>query len=641
MDTLNLSLRQRKLIHILQNQSDYITGNELAGQLSVSPRTIRYDIETINQALAPHHAKILSERSKGYLFHAKVPEAIQKMNQIEAALFSREDRIHFLAFRLCLSDEPLNLYDLEEEIYVSRTALESDLRHLKRSYGLDSPYIKLHRSGDNIWFHPDEAKIRLLLNHLFLEDWNYNRSENAYYDHSFLNRNIMEYVTGMVSHVLYQFGISMEDSSLVSLNLAITIMYYRVTSGHYLPEDLSISWEDSQSANAARCIFDTLENKWNCTFRPEEQNHIYQRIMSGRISDVTALSFETAPVCFDPSILAFADEYLTKITTTFGIDFSSNEDFYITLLMFLKHLSMPAAVFQLQGNQTILKKTLLIEYEISYLIEELSLKYLGHYLSQTELLYLAHCIYGALEDLQEIHPNTKLKTVICCHLSMPAAWALKKRIMGVFDKYLNLVSLLPVNAKDTFDFNHIDLVISTAQKIITKNTGTEIIYFDSVLSYQDFPKLSAFIRKKQLERIAFYPYLSIRKLLEHAFWHEKAGNCDRFEIIELLANDFINNGFTSEDYLEDVLRRESISTNALNHGILFLHSLVPSQKTALSAAIFQTPVVWCSRKIRIVVMAAFRPEQTSYAFYLLNRFADDRIDLDRTKTKQSFIEYFS
>ncbi len=114
---------------------------------------------------------------------------------------------------------------------------------------MDSPYIKLHRSGDNIWFHPDEAKIRLLLNHLFLEDWNYNKSENAYYDYQFLDRNIMTYVTDVVSHILHQFGLSMEDPSLVSLNLAITIMYHRVTSGHYLPEDLSISWEDSQSAN--------------------------------------------------------------------------------------------------------------------------------------------------------------------------------------------------------------------------------------------------------------------------------------------------------------------------------------------------------------------------------------------------------
>ncbi len=641
MDTLNLSLRQRKLIHMLQNQNNYITGNELAKQLSVSPRTIRSDINIINHALAPHRAKIVSERSKGYFYHAENPEKIQKMNQIETAFFSREDRTHFLAFRLCLSDEPLNLYDLEEETYVSHTTLENDLRHLKGKYCMDSPYMKLHRSGDNIWFHSDEAKIRLLLNHLFWEDWNYNKSENAYYDYQFLDRNIMKYVTDMVPHVLYQYGICMEDPSLVSLNLAITIMYHRVTSGHYLPEDLPISWEDSQSANATNCIFDTLENKWNCIFRPEERNDIYQRILSGRISDAAALSVGTAPDCFDPSILTFANEYLTKITATFGIDFSSNEDFYITLLMFLKHLSMPAAVFHLQGNRCILKKTLLIEYEISYLIEELSLKYLGHYIRQTELLYLAHCIYGALENLQETYPDTKLQTVICSHFNMPATWALKERIMGVFDRYLNLVTLLPVNAKDTFNFSNIDLVISTAQKIITNNPGTETIYFDSILSYQDFPKLSEFIRKKQLERIAFCPNLSVAKLLENAFWHEEISSCDRFDIIELLASDFINNGFTSEAYLEDVLRRESLSTNALNRGILFLHSLVPSQKTALSVAILQAPVVWCSQKIHIVVMAAFQSEHASYVFHLLNLFFDDHLDADRIKTKESFIKYFS
>ena len=121
--TLNLSLRQKKLLHIMQGTEGFITGNELARQLSVSPRTIRSDVAEINRTLAPHRAQILSERSKGYLYSAEDPNAIENMNRIDYAFFTKDDRIRYLAFRLCLSDEPLDMYDLEDEMYVSRTTL--------------------------------------------------------------------------------------------------------------------------------------------------------------------------------------------------------------------------------------------------------------------------------------------------------------------------------------------------------------------------------------------------------------------------------------------------------------------------------------------------------------------------------------
>ena len=73
MDKLNLSLRQRKLLHMMQEQTTYITGNELAKQLGVSPRTIRSDIVEINQNILPYHAKILSARSKGIPLYRRKP----------------------------------------------------------------------------------------------------------------------------------------------------------------------------------------------------------------------------------------------------------------------------------------------------------------------------------------------------------------------------------------------------------------------------------------------------------------------------------------------------------------------------------------------------------------------------------------
>ena len=132
MKSLMLSLRQRKLLHYLQSQKTYTTGEELAGHLRVSSRTIRNDITEINSARERHGIRIVSKRSIGYLLESEDPEALKQLNQSSGSFLSRDERVRHMAFQLCLYDEPLDLYDLEDEMFVSRTTLEHDLYALRK-----------------------------------------------------------------------------------------------------------------------------------------------------------------------------------------------------------------------------------------------------------------------------------------------------------------------------------------------------------------------------------------------------------------------------------------------------------------------------------------------------------------------------
>ena len=66
MNENNLTLRQRQILNILFEATDYLTGNEISKRLNVSSRTIRNDISAINLALADDNISILSKHSFGY-----------------------------------------------------------------------------------------------------------------------------------------------------------------------------------------------------------------------------------------------------------------------------------------------------------------------------------------------------------------------------------------------------------------------------------------------------------------------------------------------------------------------------------------------------------------------------------------------
>ena len=128
MNDLSLSLRQRKLIHYLQQKNSvYTTGEELAGHLHVSARTIRNDINELNQSLTDTGVQITSKRSSGYLLESDDEQHLEKLSQSSNSFLSRDERVRHIAFRLCLSDTPINLYDLEDEMI-------SAVQHLNMIY---------------------------------------------------------------------------------------------------------------------------------------------------------------------------------------------------------------------------------------------------------------------------------------------------------------------------------------------------------------------------------------------------------------------------------------------------------------------------------------------------------------------------
>lgn len=618
MESITLSLRQRKLLNLIQNQTTHITGQAFAKQLNVSPRTIRSDIAEINRHLAPCNAKIAAEKGKGYYLECTDPIAFRELFKTDDLLLTREDRIRYLAFQLCLSEIPLNQYDLEDEMYVSKTTLENDIATLKSQYTLAPPHLRLIHEGDTWMYEADEVKRRDLLNHLFLSDWDYNAAGNAYYDYNFLNDDIMNMIMAITSRLIIKFNFQIEDSNLVSLNLALAIMYYRIKSGHVLPEIEFSGYDSGKVFDLCEELFETLEQSLSCNFPFQERVAVYKHLHNSHLLDAGKLNFQTVSKYFDPDTLLMADSYLELINTTFRIDLTPDEDFYITLLQFIRHIKTPGHTFNnSQGNPNLIRRTLLMESELAYLFQKIAKTYMGCRLDETELLYLALCISGALEAYWTNHPENRIRTVICCHLNLPAIWAMKRKILSSFDNYINVTALIPVNARNAYDFSDTDLVLTTVKKRITDNPSTHNLQVSPDITAHDHSKIQQLVLDLRLKSLFKGQEKSLTNLLPDAYWHEDLQATGRFPIIEYLAQDFINDELVTSDFLVDLLRRESTYTFGFQPGALFLYSLVPARKTKLSIATLKHRVLWNSSKIRVIFMACFAPSEKNLLLKLL------------------------
>ena len=452
---------------------------------------------------------------------------------------------------------------------------------------------------------------------------------------SYLNPDLLDRVIDMIPVHLDRHGIRMDDAAIVELNLACTILYRRICSGHLLPDAEPLSRSDLQADRACEELLNALEEELSFTIPSNERDRIYLLIASGHMMDPDRLSFETVQEEFSPDVIGMADAYIEAIRDVYGLDFSNDEDFYITILQDIRYLMNPVHRLVSQSRPEQVKQHLLTETEFAWLLEDIWMQRTGSRLTEWDLLHIAHCTSGALEYYLHHHPEYKPRTVIFCHQHMSIAWAIKRRVLGAFDNYLNVTALLPVNAKNTFDFSDTDLVLTTVRKQMTDHPGTDVVQISPYVTPTDIRSIETYIQEHMILR--FYPHMSsLQTLLQDAVWLENCEYSSVFSAIEEQSAKLAETGAVGSEYAAQLLHRESLCSNAIRSGALFQFSLAPARRSRLLISVLKHRMNWGSCRIRVILTAAFRPEDRPLLFRI--KHGIDRLnrseDIGSLRTRQ-------
>lgn len=640
METLKLSLRQKKILRILEKRDSFVTSKELADSMKVSSRTIRNDIHDMNELLAPLQVTIISAQSKGFYIAASDSERIRELRRSDTAFFSRSERIRYLVFRLCRSTEPLNLYDLEDEVYLSHTALLSDFKQIQRKYSYEPPYIKMIIRGDEVSLEQDEEKIRSVLLNMFHEDWDYTAQNNAFYSGGFLNRDLMKVLISETTGTLFRYGIKMDDATLTALQLLLGIMHDRVINGHVYPEGLSAPDTSDNVGKAAVALLELIQKQTNVSYPSSELARINQFISETQMPDEHWNHNSGNAAGFPAFVCEEVQKFFAQLRDVFHVDFSIDHEFDHVLHVFFLQLAKGNTLFSHYQDPLVIKNTLTAEFELACLYQKQAVSYLGRYLSDSEICTLAVCFSGAIRQYLQIHPEKKLRAVLFSHGNYAAAFGLKRRILESFDLYLNITDIAPLNFAYTYDFTNIDIIFSTQKKKIAVSSKITTFYID------DHPGLNFEEDAKNIKLLSFRkiwptPDISVKQLLEDAFWDMEREGSNNYVLIEKMAEEFIAEGIAEKRHMLDMIQREARNSFAIKSGLVFVFTLVPAAKTKLSVSHLKNRIRWNDFKISTVIMAMFTKEEINLLFQLKIRFCNGSFDADllkKSRTKKELME---
>lgn len=280
------------IVKLLLKQDGFITINEISNQLGVSNKTIRNDLYQVESWVKEQGLILTKKTGVGISIEGDKTTKLHLCNLIQEKNnrivdYSPEARKIYIGMKLILNPN-CRIYELAEELYVSRATIHKDILALVNIFELYK--ITLHRKNNNgVSIEGSEKNKRQLLIEFMTQDNGYIsfsemvKNSNFKCDGSFpfpafdFNDDEIKEFFKVLESVNSSYIHSLLFSSLVKVTLHILVTLARIKDGYFISlSDKFIAELDHQPYyEDVQQICSVLENRYKIQF-PNMEKHYLQ-----------------------------------------------------------------------------------------------------------------------------------------------------------------------------------------------------------------------------------------------------------------------------------------------------------------------------------------------------------------------------
>ena len=503
-DRCVLGSRQRRLLSYLDSRHGIVSGRELAEQLEVSTRTIRQTVADLNRVLDPEAIRVSACPGKGYVLKVSDRKRFHELISDQDHIRTREDRIMYLMRVLLESDEWIALADLEEQLFVSRTTLENDLREVRRRIVESEPYIGLVRKHSSLLFEDDERKRRDILVRMYLERWDFNSREGLAFRHSMLEAPVLEGIRKELRRMQDAHGLRLDDYGHIYMLLSTAVLYERNLTGHPIadfPEsDRSGHLYNPDALLSVTEYLDALNAEWEIELSEAEYRWLaaslakleWLRFDVGDLSELERAAGEHAA--------AMLRELTADLRDRFGFDFSHDGTFRKEMLQCIISFSMHQYASQMQNwfeMETLIRHYPYLRDPALELGRKLS-QITGCFMREEEELYMLPILASAAERFER-DLKIRIRAVVVSHLSSALTGYLCENLRKLFGERIEIAGAVPVYDRGRIRDMHPSLIITTVQAASFRNYDVPAVVTSAGVTEEDLLRIDECIQHVERE----------------------------------------------------------------------------------------------------------------------------------------------
>lgn len=451
-----MNKRTKDIVGELIRTDQILTISDLSTHFGVSERTIRNDLNNINDWLGQNGLSLIKLGSNGRIEYRPEIEEVQKFvleNDFYSYKLSKEERKLIMAAILISSSEYTTLAKIADILFVSRVTVINDLDDVKRFISQEKLKVISH-SNKGLRVEGEESRKRRML--LLM-----NRPQREFGQMDFagntLNRLMgiegeeQEIIRKIINEQEHANNSFMTDDSFHELTLYLSILLKRVRQGEFVEkQDISHNLRYPMAAG----ILKYLCQYCGVTVTEDEVQYL-SMVLSGlrylKKDDFNGDIVKTQLI---------TRQFIEAVSRTLELDFNNDYVFYENLSNHLQSI-FESCDLSFKENP-VLRQILDKNKQIEYAVDEnraIVEKYIRRPLSPVELTYIAIHICAAIE--RKKNKEVAFHVILVCHGGIGTSQLLLERLKKHFN--FQIVDIMSAHEVGRIRKGQADMVISTVR----------------------------------------------------------------------------------------------------------------------------------------------------------------------------------
>ena len=486
-----MTKRELEILKYIIKYNGKISYKLLSEFLCINERSIRYDIDKINEILESNNYPQIEKVEKGQVEYKNLdilPEVIDKFIRCIDLTEYKDEIILFKVLFL----ERINLKNIEDELGISRTSVKNILKVVKEKLKLNELKLDIEVQKGLILVGTEEnirkAQLKFILR--YSKDIYFSNIIEKYYveiDRKKIE-NFLNLVIDNTKHII-------SDEPYTNLYHYILIMIDRLKKGKSILEvENQVFFQGLKEYKVINKFLDILEKEYKIKIDLNEKVRLTDYFLGSH-----CYSAENSSYKFWIEIDIIAKNIIKIFSENMGVDLSKDR----TLLKgIINHLK--PTIHRLKNRQILensILKDFLKLYKPIFIGTKKSIKPLKNFINleitEDEIAFLAIHFKAALDRASKLE-NRKNNILVVCSSGYGTSKLLSQQINENFS--VNIVEVIPFYRLKDYSLDSIDLVVGTIN-IDEVEIKKPCITINTILSKEDITLLENIGLSKRKNRV--------------------------------------------------------------------------------------------------------------------------------------------
>lgn len=627
-----------KILLLLDESNEWRPSKKIAQRLGYSQRSVKNYIQQINQLFSE---AIISSK-KGYRLNTAQREKIFQYFDIEPiqTFQSIESRRKYLLLNLLKTTQPLNIFDLSEQLYTSVTTVKKDIQALNNE--IDEYNIKIVSAGDYLKVIGEEnEKRRTFIDQVYGDTDSLILTEETI-QQLFPDLKIFEMKT-LINNSLVDNDLFVDEYALISILLHVTLFIEQMRGGTNSSNAAKIVILDEKLYDISKQLAAALQDFLKIEIEESEIYEIYILLLAKTsTAEQKRVTREDIENFVNDETIVIVEKILSFLKDFYVIDLK-DESFYIPFVLHINSLLTRARVGHFLKNPllTSIKNGQPFIYELAVSVTSIISEFTQVKISDDEIGYIALHLGGAFSK-----ENQKYHKLVCALLVPEVrtlAPDLKKKLESQFNDTIYIERVYTTNF-DQRELANFDLIISTIS-IRNFDSSTPVVAITPFFTSEDQKKIYFKIDEIKLKRTYQDFKDNLNQIVDNKYFMKNTVLKTREEVIEVVADILVNEKVAQEDFKENVLARERMSSTAFNN-IAIPHTFkMNALQSKMYIIVSERAISWGKKDFVNLVFLFAISEQDKQIFYnvfeiLSLLFANEENTLEAVN-KKNFADFIN